>query len=93
MDGTRSAFRSDEVTRALPTGLHGKTPEQVFTTFRERLNDLLHHTITQAPLVQLVSGERAFLEFRQAGDSVAVPVGRGYYLFLAQTLEAIKMKR
>jgi hypothetical protein len=72
--------------------LQGTAPEVVFRKFKEHLNALLHQTITQAPLVQIVLAGRTFLEFRQQGTSVAVPVGRGYHLYLAQTLEATKTK-
>lgn len=72
--------------------MQGESPKEIFRKFLDHLNELLHHTITQAPLVQLISGSRTSFEFRQSGDSIAVPVGRGYYLFLSQTLEARKMK-
>lgn len=73
--------------------MQGASPEEIFTKFRDHLNDLLHHTVTQAPLVQIVRGDRAFLEFRLDGDSAAVAVGRGgWHLFLGQTLEAKKIK-
>lgn len=87
LDRTDRSFCSVEI-----TPLHGTSPEEIFGTFRNHLNDLLHHTITEAPLVQLITADRASLEFRQGGDSVAVKVGRGYYLFLSQTLEAKKIK-
>lgn len=72
--------------------MQGNSPEEIFGNFREHLNDLLHHTVTQAPLVQIVSGGRLFLDFHRDGDSTAVAVGRGYHLFLTQTLQAKKIK-
>lgn len=72
--------------------LQGDSPDDVFRKFKEHLNNLLHHTITQAPLVHTVHGGRTLLQFRQQGESVAVRVGRGYHLYLGQTLEAKKEK-
>jgi hypothetical protein len=72
--------------------LQGTSPEEVFSKFKDHLNDLLHHTITKASLVQIVHGNRAFLEFRLGQTSTAVIVGKGYHLFLSQALEAEKIK-
>jgi hypothetical protein len=72
--------------------LQGTSPEEVFTKFKDHLNDLLHHTVSKASLVQIVSRSRAFLEFRLGQSSTAVLVGKGYHLFLSQALEAEKIK-
>jgi len=77
----------------VPEGLCGDSPTDVFRVFHDHLNDLLHHTITDAPLVQIIKGDRAFLEFRQAGASVAVNVGKGYHLYLNQALKAKRQKK
>jgi hypothetical protein len=72
--------------------LQGASPEEVFTKFKDHLNDLLHHTVTQASLAQIVRGDRAFLEFRLGQSGTAVLVGKGYHLYLNQALEAEKIK-
>lgn len=77
----------------MPEGLCGDSPTEVFTLFRDHLNGLLHHTITDVPLVQIIQGDRALLQFRRDGESVAVDVGEGYHLFFSQTLQAKKQKK
>jgi hypothetical protein len=77
----------------VPEGLCAATPNETFQIFREYLNGLLHRTITDVPLVQIIQEDRAFLQFRRGGDSVAVDVGKGYHLYLAQTLRAVKQTK
>ena len=64
----------------------------MFTTFAEHINSLLHRTITDTPLANLISKDRpvAFLEFRKNGEAVSVPLNNGFYLYLNQTLQARK---
>jgi len=77
----------------VPEGLCGDTPNETFQLFRDHLNDLLHKTITDASLLQTKTGDRASLEFRQGKSSVAVKLGKRYYLYLGQTLQAKKIEQ
>ena len=72
----------------MPDGLRGDSPKEVFRIFREHLNGVLHKTITDFPLVQTITGNRAHLDFRQDGSGIAVDVGKRYHLYLGQTLQA-----
>jgi hypothetical protein len=65
-------------------------PNEIFTVFTEHINSLLHRTITDSLLVKIINKDRAFLEFRQQGEAVSVPLKGGYYLYLNQTLKARK---
>jgi hypothetical protein len=76
----------------VPQGLSGKKPNDIFNTFRDHLNSLLHHTITEVPLLQTITGSRAHLEFRLNRESIGVEVGKGYHLYLSQALEAHRIK-
>lgn len=71
-------------------GLCGDSPDDVFLTFKNHLNRLLNRTVTQAPLTKLLVPPRVLLQFWQDGRPVCVRVGRGYHLYVGQTLEAIK---
>jgi len=74
-------------------GLYGNSPDQVFSTFKDHLSQLLNRTVTQAPLTKLRVGTRVLVEFWQNGRPVCVRVGRGYHLYVGQTLEAIEETR
>ena len=65
-------------------------PNDVFNTFTQHINSLLHRTILDVPLVQIIAKDRAFLEFRHHGEAISVSLGDGFYLYLNQTLKAKK---
>jgi hypothetical protein len=62
----------------------------LFEDFREQMNTLLNKTITHARLVYLRQNDLAFLQFHPSGGDVAVQVAHGLYLYLGQTLKAVK---
>jgi hypothetical protein len=54
------------------------------------VNGLLHKVLTDVPLLAHIGGHdnRAMMEFRNTDGEPCVDVGRGYYLYLGQTLQA-----
>ena len=63
-----------------------------FTEFRNHLNGLFHRTITERPLVLVITKRdesEAFISFREDGNLVNAPLGRGWYLEFSQTLKAV----
>jgi hypothetical protein len=71
-------------------GLLGSSPDEIFRRFKDHLSTLLNKTVAQAPLSLFVVKPRVFLGFRQNERPVCVKVGRGYHLFIGQTLEAVQ---
>lgn len=71
--------------------LQGNSPEQVFRKFKKHLDDLLHKTVTQAPLqLVIVESTKALVQFGSSDGPSCVQVGRRYHLFLGQTLQALR---
>jgi hypothetical protein len=73
-------------------GLTGSTPAEVFRTFREHLNSLLHRTITDAPLslTQGAGSQEAKVSFGTPSDPIAAALRtKPWHLYLGQTLIAV----
>ena len=75
-----------------PKLLTSRQSRAALQNFREHLNDLLHRTVTAAPLLAIEVGSRSLLQFRLNGKPTAVDVEKGYYLFLSQQIQATKEK-
>lgn len=75
-------------------GLTGSTPKEVFANFVQHLNELLHNTVCDAPLISVINRElpqRAQMSFRQGDVPTAAKLRTGgWYLYLGQTLETVK---
>ena len=68
-------------------GLRGSSPGEVFQTFRNHVNSLLHRTICEIGL----KGNQGYISFRQADSAIAAKLrSGGWYLYLGQTLGAVK---
>jgi hypothetical protein len=73
----------------VPEAYFSRSPELAFRDFKDHVNDLLSKLLTDVPLTHVAFPDNtATMEFRNTDGEPCVKVGRGYYLYLGQTLQA-----
>jgi hypothetical protein len=69
------------------------SPEDAIREFREELNSLLNRTLTDQRLIAISTMRGTLLGFYQQRMHRCANVGRGYHLYVGQTIESVERER